>query len=91
MGSPRRSISPEYAFDKDEVKPLVIDYGFTNRFRPGQVVFLRILTQLEGPYKIEAHAGVRQYTLCFSNGQQARNGEIVVEENLTEQNTAGST
>jgi hypothetical protein len=54
-------------------------------------VYLRTSTRLEGPYKIEANAGIRQYTLCFSNGQQARNGEIVVEEDLAERNTVEST
>lgn len=89
MGSPRRSVSPEYTFDEEDVKPLVINYNSTNQFRPGQVVYLRIpgKTQHDGPYKIETHAGVRQYTLCFSDGQQARNGDIVAEDDLTEQST----
>lgn len=89
MGSPRRSVSPEYTFDEEDVKPIVIDYKSTNQYRPGEIVYFRVsgTTQLEGPYKIEACAGVRQYTLCFSDGKRARNGEIVVESDLTQQST----
>lgn len=56
-----------------------------NLYRPGQIVYFRAsgATQLDGPYKVEAYAGIRQYTLCFFDGKQARGGEIVVESELT--------
>ncbi|KAI9770999.1 MAG: hypothetical protein M1840_002703 [Geoglossum simile] len=34
MGSPRRSTSPEYVFDEEEVKPLVIDYDSVEHLLP---------------------------------------------------------
>ncbi|KAF2258468.1 hypothetical protein CC78DRAFT_114468 [Lojkania enalia] len=89
MESSHRSSSPEYIFDKKEERPKIIKYKSTNKFSPGQVVYLRVpgATEHEGPYKVETCAGLRQYTLCFPGGEPARDGVIIEEDDLRLQKT----
>ncbi|KAF2819269.1 hypothetical protein CC86DRAFT_472104 [Ophiobolus disseminans] len=81
MTSERRSPSPEFTVDDDGGRPLITSSGQTNKYRPGQVVYLVVSgsTQREGPYKIATPAGQGNYTLCFADGSQAKNGAAVDE------------
>ena len=55
-----------------------------NRFRPTDKVYYRAtpLSMREGPFVIESVAATKQYTLCYENGQKAKDGQVVHEENL---------
>jgi hypothetical protein len=56
----------------------------TNKYRPGQVVYVIVpgSQQAEGPYKIAMPAGPGKYTLCKTDGTQARNGSVLEESSL---------
>ncbi|KAH8195998.1 hypothetical protein TruAng_009836 [Truncatella angustata] len=80
-----RSTSPEFEIPDDNGRPLIHKSGVAYKFRPGQLVYLRVpgSRQTEGPYKIESARGAGKYTICHANGQTARGGAVVDETDLT--------
>jgi hypothetical protein len=55
----------------------------TSKFRPGDSVRV-ILSggRRDGPYLVESVPSVARYTLCFENGESARGGAVVHENDL---------
>jgi len=64
-------------------RPGVKVYVQTSKFRPGDSVRV-ILSggRRDGPYLVESVPSVARYTLCFENGESARGGAVVHENDL---------
>ncbi|KAI0193865.1 hypothetical protein F4808DRAFT_441693 [Astrocystis sublimbata] len=82
MSNPRPD-SPDFEFRDDGGRPKVVTYITTSRYRTGDRVYLLVGAAREGPYMIATVPSAGNYTLCFDNGQAARNGMVFAENSIT--------
>ncbi|KAI0544754.1 hypothetical protein F4679DRAFT_512416 [Xylaria curta] len=81
MSNPRPD-SPDFDFCNDRGRPKVVAYVTTSKYTTGDKVYVMVGTAREGPYQIATVPSAGKYTLCFENGQSAKNGAEITEESL---------
>ncbi|KAI1214271.1 uncharacterized protein F4807DRAFT_455912 [Annulohypoxylon truncatum] len=81
MSNPRPD-SPVFEFGDDGGRPKVNKYVTTSKFRVDDSVYVVEGTARDGPYKIEKVPYAGKHTLCYDNGQPAKNGAEFAEESL---------